>query len=413
MFDNDLLLSFAFMSMFFLRQIAILKQPSKINYAPLVIGIGVVSSIVHFIIHPEHQDFVLLLRESSFPILVSLILYVMMNIMHQAVESEQKKVQHQFTKELIDQIAQLKLYTSELEAKISSSQKLNLESQKDIREQFKEDIKALDTIKINQNKFLDKFDEVERWNKGVSQAFENFSSVQMPAFDEVVHKHIDILRVSEQDHYNKLTNILQKAVDSRADMSQDLEEVKSSILKMGSLSADISETIVSNTISKLMNVSSTFEDALLSLKSHSESLNTSLMESDAKILSIKNESEMLMTQMSLSSHKMSEIEKQNSSVYDLYGKMKSLMIEIESIKSDYVKSQSELTSLARELKESQEGEMGIIKEEMESFVVILADKIDKSLAKLHEHFHIANEGFSPSVQELTKRAQMKKGYGEV
>ncbi len=410
MFDNDLLVSFAFMSVLFLRQISILKQPSKINYAPLMIGIGIVSSIVHFIINPDHQDFVLLLREASFPILVSLILFVMMNIMHQAVESEQKKVQHQFTKELIEQITQLKRYTSELEIKLSTSQKLNLESQKDIREQFKEDIKALDVIKINQNKFLDKFDEIERWSKGVSQAFENFSSVQMPAFDEVVHKHIDILRVSEQDHYNKLTNILQRAVDSRTDMSQDLEEVKSSMIKMGTLSADISDAIVSNTMSKLMNVSSTFEDALLSLKSHSESLNTSLLESDAKILSIKNESEMLMTQMSLSSHKMNEIEEQNSSIYDLYTKMKSLMIEIESIKSDYVKSQSELTNLARELKRSQGDEIGSVKKEMDSLIITLTDKIDKSLEKLHEHFHITNEGLSPSVQELTKRAQMKKSY---
>ncbi len=410
MFDNDLLVSFALMSLFFLRQISILKQPSKINYAPLMIGIGIVSSIVHFIINPEHQDFVLLIRESSFPILVSLILFVMMNIMHQTVESEQKKVQHQFTRELIDQIAQLKLYTSELETKISISQKLNLESQKDIREQFKEDIKALDAIKINQNKFLDKFDEIEQWSKGVTQAFENFSNVQMPVFDDVVHKHIDILRVSEQDHYNKLTNILQRAVDSRTDMSQDLEEVKSSMIKMGSLSADISEAIVSNTMRKLITVSSTFEDELLSLKSHSESLNTSLLESDAKILSIKKESEMLMTQMSLSSHKMNEIQEQNSSIYDLYAKMKSLMIEIESIKSDYVKSQSELTNLARELKKSQEDEIGSVKEEMESLIIILTDKIDGSLEKLHEHFHIANERLSPSVQELTKRAQIKKSY---
>jgi len=409
-FDNDLLVSFALMSLFFLRQISILKQPSKINYAPLMIGIGIVSSIVHFIINPEHQDFVLLIRESSFPILVSLILFVMMNIMHQTVESEQKKVQHQFTRELIDQIAQLKLYTSELETKISISQKLNLESQKDIREQFKEDIKALDAIKINQNKFLDKFDEIEQWSKGVTQAFENFSNVQMPVFDDVVHKHIDILRVSEQDHYNKLTNILQRAVDSRTDMSQDLEEVKSSMIKMGSLSADISEAIVSNTMRKLITVSSTFEDELLSLKSHSESLNTSLLESDAKILSIKKESEMLMTQMSLSSHKMNEIQEQNSSIYDLYAKMKSLMIEIESIKSDYVKSQSELTNLARELKKSQEDEIGSVKEEMESLIIILTDKIDGSLEKLHEHFHIANERLSPSVQELTKRAQIKKSY---
>ncbi len=410
MFDNDLLLSFAFMSLLFLRQISILKQPNKINYAPLMIGIGVVSSIVHFIIHPEHQDFVLLLRESSFPLLIALILFVIMNIMHQAVESEQKRVQHEFTKALIEQITQLKSYTSELELKIRQSQKSDLEARAEVREQFTNDIKALEAIQTNQNKFLNKFDEIEMWNKGVSLAFENFTKVQMPAFDDVVHKHIDILRVSEQDHYNKLSKLLQRAVDSRTDMSQDLEELKLNIDAIKNVSKDISNTIVKNTIAKLANVSEAFESELLSLKSHSESLNTSLLESDSKIGNIRNESEMLMRQMSLSASKMNEIEQQNSSVHDLYSMMKSLMNDVEAIKGDYVKSQSQLAQVANEIKRSQQEEIDSVKDQMESLIVILTGKIDASLEKLHKHYHIASEDLSQSVQELTKRAQMKKGY---
>lgn len=412
MFDNDLLVSFIFMSLLFLRQISILKQPSKINYAPLMIVIGVVSSIVHFIIHPEHQDFVLLLRESSFPILISLILFVIMNIMHQTVESEQKRVQHEFTKALIEQITQLKSYTSELESKISESQKSDVEARAEVREQFSNDIKELENIQINQNKFLDKFDEMELWNRGVSKAFDNFTKVQMPAFDEVVHKHIDILRVSEQDHYNKLNNLLQRAVDSRTDMSQDIEDLRFSLTNMSNISNKISDDIVSNTLSKLTNVSTAFETQLISLKSHTESLNTSLLESDSKIGNIRNESEMLMRQMSLSANKMNEIEEQNSSVHELYTMMKSLISDVEAIKGDYVKSQSQLSILAKELKLSQQEEIDSVKEQMESLIVILTGKIDASLEKLHKHYHIASEDLSQSVQELTKRAQMKKGYGE-
>src|SRR6056300_1372185 len=97
MFGNDLLLSFAFMTILFLRQIYILKQPNKINYAPLMLGIGLISSIVHFIIHPEAQNFVLLLRESFFPLLVSLLLFIVMNILHQTQESENSKAHKKFT----------------------------------------------------------------------------------------------------------------------------------------------------------------------------------------------------------------------------------------------------------------------------------------------------------------------------
>ena len=377
-----------------------------------MIGIGVASSIVHFIIHPEHQDFVLLLRESSFPILISLMLFVIMNIMHQTVESEQKALQHEFTKALIEQITQLKLYTSELESKMSASQKSDEEARAEVREQFTNDIKALEAIQTNQNKFLDKFDEIELWNKGVSRAFDNFTKVQMPGFDDVVHKHIDILRVSEQDHYNKLHSLLQRAVDSRMNMSNDLEEVKLSIENVSNLSTDISNTIIKNTISKLANVSEAFETELISLKSHSESLNTSLLESDSKIGNIRSQSEMLMRQMSLSSSKMDEIQEQNSSIHDLYTMMKSLMSDVEVIKSDYVKSQSQLTLVASEIKRSQQEEIDSVKEQMESLIVILIGKVDASLEKLHKHYHIASEDLSQSVQELTKRAQLKKGYGD-
>lgn len=413
MFDSDLLLSFAFMSILFLRQISILKQPSKINYAPLMIGIGVISSIVHFIIHPEHQDFILLIRESSFPILISLILFVIMNIMHQTVESEQKKVQHEFTLTLIQQITQLKTYASELESKMNESHKSDLEARAEVREQFSNDIKALEVIQTNQTRFLDKFDEMELWSKDVSQAFDNFTNVQMPAFDDVVHKHIDILRVSEQDHYNKLNLLLKHAVESRTDMSQDLEDVKLTLINMSKISTDISDTIVKATLSKLSNISTAFEAQLISLKSHTESINTSLLESDSKISNIRAESEMIMKQMSLSANKMNEIEDQNSSVHELYTMMKSLMLDVEAIKSDYVKSQSQLTKVANDISLSQQEEIDSVKEQMESLIIILTGKIDASLDKLHRHYHIANEDLSPSVQELTKRAKMKKGYEDI
>ncbi len=48
----------------------------------------------------------------------------------------------------------------------------------------------------------------------------------MPKLDDVVHEHIDILRVAEQDHYNKLNTTLQKAVKSRGEMWENMDELK-------------------------------------------------------------------------------------------------------------------------------------------------------------------------------------------
>ncbi len=410
MLDIDLLLAFAFMGLLFIRQISIIKQPNKINYAPLMLAIGALSSVIHMIIHPEPTDLLLIIRESLFPFLISLILFLIMNIMHQTQVSQTLKTQHEFSLALIDQITQLKKYTSELETNMNIKRELDTKAQDEVREKLKEDIKALQSIKTNQVKFMEKFDEIEVLNKVVIKLFKNFTEVQFPALDSVVHKHIDILRVSEQDHHNKVISILQKAVESRGDMADDLEEVRGSIKSIGNISKDISNSIVKGTLQELSNVSSSFENQMISLKSHSESLNTALYESENKIDNINKQSVILMRQMSLSSHKMSEMQEQNTNLVNMYSTLKSLMNDIEIIKSDYVKSQSQLDMLSRELRQSQEEDINSVREQMEDLIVILTTKIDNSLEKLHNHYHIANEDLSKSVQELTKKAQMKRSY---
>ncbi|MCW8837466.1 MAG: hypothetical protein OQJ77_06555 [Thiovulaceae bacterium] len=412
MFSNDIIVSFVFMAILFLRQISIIKQPNKINYAPLMIGVGVISSVVHFITNPEYKDIILLLRESSFPLLVSLILYVVMNIIHQTIESKQKRLQHEFTQLLIKQITQLKEYTSELETKINESQKADLRAQEEVRKKFKDDIQALDTIKSNQNIFLEMFDEMKALNKGVEKAFKDFTDIQMPSLDDVVHKHIDLIRVSEQDHFNKLNSVLQSVVENRGEISQDLDDVKVSMLKIQGLAKNISDSIITNTVSKMANISKAFEDQISILKSHSESLNTALYESENKISRISKDSEVLLTQMSLSSNKMSEMQEQSSELSDMYVNLRALMNDIEVLKADYVKAQSQLSLLSRELRESQEDDINNIKDQMEDLIVLLTGKIDNSLEKLHKHYHISNEELSQSVQMLAKKAQLQKGYGE-
>ncbi|QFR49173.1 hypothetical protein FJR48_05310 [Sulfurimonas lithotrophica] len=412
MFSIDIVISFAFMALLFLRQISIIKHENKINYAPLMIGIGAISSVIHFIIHPEYKDIILLLRESSFPLLVSLILYIVMNIIHQTIESKQKRLQHEFTQTLIEQITQLKQYTTELEVKINDSQKTDLKAQEELRKKFKEDIQALDTIKSNQNIFLEMFDEMKALNKGVEKAFRDFADVEMPSLDDVVHKHIDLIRISEQDHFNKLNSLLQNIVQNKGDISKDLDDVKATMVQIQNLAKNISDAIVTNTVSKMANISKAFEEQISTLKSHSESLNTALYESENKISHISKESEVLLTQMSLSSKKMDEMQEQSSNLSDMYVKLRALMNDIETLRADYVKAQSQLSMLSRELRESQEDDINNIKEQMEDLIVLLTGKIDNSLEKLHKHYHISNEELSQSVQMLAKKAQLQKGYGE-
>lgn len=412
MFATDLLLAFAFMAMLFLRQIAILKQPNKINYAPLMIGIGAISSLVHFIINPESTDALLLIRESIFPFLVALLLYIVMNILHQTQVSQNARTQEEFVKELVTEISDLKKFILEIETKMTTAQELDRTSQEEIRTKFKEDIKALDTIQLNQAKFTDKFEKMEEWHKEVSKGFEYFSEVQLPELDNVVHKHIDILRVAEQDHYNKLTSLLERAVKSRGDMSEDLDELKDSIHSIRSVSKEIANSITKHTLQQLSGITKAFEDQIIALKSHTEGVTTSLLEGETTLEAIREQSEIIMKQMVLSSSKMKELQGQNSELTDVYATLKEIISDVEAVKSDYVKSQAQLSSISKELVDSKDDEVMQMRKKIDSLSESVSKEISESLEKLHEHYHIAGGEITQSVQLLAKRAQIKSGYGE-
>ncbi|MBU1215827.1 hypothetical protein KJ870_11245 [bacterium] len=412
MFDVDLLVAFAFMALLFLRQVSISKQPNKINYAPLMIAIGAISSVIHFIMQPDVSDVIHLLRESFFPLLVALLLYVVMNILHQTQVSQNARTQDEFIFMLITQMDQLKKFIAELEERMTFSALEDREAQKEIREKFKKDINALDAIQTNQAKFLEKFDDLEGWHKDVSKEFEHFTAVQMPELDNVVHKHIDMLRIAEQDHYNQLKKMIENSMHSKQTISDEMSKLQESMQSMKSLSDDIAKAITRHTLQQLSGVTKAFEGEIIALKSHAEGVKTSLSEGENTLGAIRTQSEMIMKQMVLSSTRMKELKEQNEGLYDIYSIIKELMSDIEVIRADYVKAQSQLSAISKEFKEVENQQMEDMKKEIEALSTTLSAKIDNSLLKLHEHYHIAEEDITDSVKILAKKAQLQRGYSE-
>lgn len=412
MFNADLLVAFAFMALLFLRQVSIAKQQNKINYAPLMIAIGAISSVIHFIMQPNVNDVIHLLRESFFPLLVALLLYVVMNILHQTQVSQNARAQDEFTFMLITQMDQLKKFIAELEGRMSISVTQDREAQAEIREKFKKDINALDAIQTNQAKFLEKFDDLEGWHKDVSKEFEHFRAVQMPELDNVVHKHIDILRIAEQDHYNQLKKMIEGSIQSKQSISDEMLKLHESMQSMKSLSDDIARAITRHTLQQLSGVTKSFEGEISALKSHAQGVKTSLSEGENTLGAIRVQSEMIMKQMVLSSTRMKELKEQNEGLYDIYSIIKELMKDIEAIKADYVKAQSQLSAISREFKELENQQMEDMKKEIETLSTTFSEKIDSSLLKLHEHYHIAEEDITDSVKILAKKVQQQRGYNE-
>ncbi len=355
----------------------------------------------------------IILKESMIPILVSLLLYIVMNVLYQTVQTEQSKIEQEYLKELLENTAELKESTIEVEKKILLNQNQDQQAKEEGRERFRHDLKVLDNILLNQNKFLEKFEQLESLHLDIAKSFENFTEVQLPSLDSVVHKHIDILRITEQDHFNKIKSTLEKSFENNGSMAVEIQELKNSLQAISNISQTIAKTIIKYTLEQLNEIIKPFEREVLSLKSHAEGINTSLYEGENKLAIVKEQSELIMKQMILSSKKMNELQNQNSALYDVYSTMRDLMSDIEIIKSEYVKSQSQLSIMINEFKDLKDGEIDSIKEQMESLIVILTTKVERSLEKLHEHYHITNEDISQSVKFLSKQAQLKNTYSEL
>jgi len=154
MIERDFLITFVVMGLLFVRQIAILKEPNKINYGPLMLGIGIGSSIIHFMIHPHSNDILLLTRESLFPLLVAVILYLIMNVLQQTQQTSQVRMQEEFITIVIQEIEQLKDFIAQLEQRMNSAQNETIQTQQEVREKFREDVKVLSSIKANQEHYL-------------------------------------------------------------------------------------------------------------------------------------------------------------------------------------------------------------------------------------------------------------------
>jgi len=412
MFDADLLVAFAFMGALFLRQISIYKEPNKINYAPLMIGIGAISATLHFITHPEATQTLLVLKESLFPILVSLILFFIINILHQTQVWDDAKMQQEFTKALIEELRELKEFSAELEKRMILSQQEDRESQEQQREKFRHDIKILDAILENQNRFLEEFEKLQTWHEDVSKSFENFTEVQLPSLDDVVHKHIDIFRVAEQDHFNKVKATLEKTLHTKEGIAKEINELRGDIQEIGTMAQTIAKTITKQTLEQLVDILRPFEKELLTLKSHAEGVNTSMYESENKLGSIREQSEMIMKQMLLSSKKMSELQTQNSSLHDVFMMMRELIKDVESVRFDYGQSFSQLHILLKEFQELQTSQTEKNRVETEAFLATLKSELDETLQKIS----VQNEDtdmLSSNLKFLSKQAQLKNRYTDL
>ncbi|HFU74268.1 MAG TPA: hypothetical protein ENK65_01795, partial [Helicobacteraceae bacterium] len=209
MMDLDLLIVFIVMGIIFLRQMVIIKEPYKINYAPFLLGIGAIGSLVHIMLHPEIESMMLLFKEALLPFFVSLVLFLVLYVMHQAQERAQSVVENRQNLDILHQIQQMQKSITLLEENVAY---LNL-SDKDVHEKVLhanvEESEYFEKIATNQKAFMTQFDAIHKRQEEMLECISEFTQEKLPDLDTVVHRHIDMLRIAEQDHFNQIKNAME------------------------------------------------------------------------------------------------------------------------------------------------------------------------------------------------------------
>ncbi len=409
MFDLDLLITFTLMGLLFLRQIAIFKQPNKINYSPLLLGIGAIGSMSHLLLHPEHSDFYILFRESLLPMFFGLLLYIIMNILHQT----QVGIESQKRTDVLSRFAiEVEHIKRNMEASEVRLQSLNATEQeiKHILEKFSNiDFSSLKSIEENQQTFVQKFEAIFEQQHEALKKFENFTEEKMPDVDAVIHRHIDMLRIAEQDHYNHIQKALLAVMNETKELSKAMNTIQNTPAPALISDAKINEVVL-KTDQLLQQVVTDFERQIISLRAQSEGIATAMSESDRLVGDIREQEELIMSQLLLSSHRMQDLQEQSADIRSVYEPLLALMEKMTEVKTDYTQAKERLNILTQSLQSVEEFQFEKMREHIETLSETLSDKIEQSLDNLHDHYNIAQKDITKTVQELSSKAKIARSY---
>jgi hypothetical protein len=201
-FSIDLLIIIVIMSLIFLRHSVVYKDPTKINYAHVVLALGTIGAMLHFILSPTNDPSII--KESLLSLCVGVLLASVMSIMNQTVAKQEIYSHHVRVNEIGDELSQLNVSIITLQDRINLVTQMESSIHEQIRSVFKEEFEALDTIQSNQKLFITKLEALLLQQQTAMNKFEEFTLSELPSLDNVVHRHIDMLRIAEQDHFNQL-----------------------------------------------------------------------------------------------------------------------------------------------------------------------------------------------------------------
>lgn len=396
----------------FWRQLQGFKQGQKINYAPLSLIVGMISAISLFVFSSGEGDLKQDIQYSLFPLLLSLIFYMVMYLVYQVKINDTKLQEKENEQQLKVFLSYLQEYFSVLDEKLSAIINTDQKTLDAVQMALKNELSVFSQLSSKQDIIVQKIEQMYAQEENSLTEIQKFLEKDMLDLDKVVHRHIDILRIAEQEHFNKLNAAVQKLQTGSS--TEPLQQ----LLKALTIQVEQSEQKLHDRLSgvaqefgaQLQSQLKSMDNALKHSKQLSETLYLSTQEYEVKLQELHKQATLLLQKSDTIHESMEDTYNQSQKVRPVYNSLNELISRLMDIYGEYKVAKKELQTLAQELGDVEQKHFNIMDEKIDALGEDIHAKIEASLIELKEHYHIADSQINNTVKTLAAKAQMQKSY---
>jgi len=400
----------------FVRQAMFFSSRNLMNFSPIIISIAISGSVLHLMLFPilGIEQFFTRFQTALIPIFVGLLLFLMSNIMYQAKEKMDKNDVQELSEVLVRLIGDIKEYFSQLDVGLHSLAEKTSDASRELEQNFREEFGVLRQLKENQVIFLQKFEHLSQQQSRAIETLEHYTKEQSVELDNVLHKHLDLLRLSEQDHYNILYKLIRDHIEEISDktlVEQQLISLQEQTEKLSSLLEMSANTIVQNT-------QSFFDDWFDDFKSRFEIMQRSLVSVAQGTKSYENaiatnQKALYTLEDSIigASKHMNALQQKTVELEPIYDSMNNTAFKLLTVAGDYEGVEKKFEQLLGELSHTQEVELRKMYSQVDKIAILGVEHIKESLNLLHEHYGINTQSINEKIQAVSKKGILENTYG--
>lgn len=408
MLQIDLLIAIVIMSLLFLRHINVYKDPNKINYTPIVFGIGMIMGLLHFVMMGEGEGWLLALREGLLTVIVGVVFAAIMSVMSQTQNVANQYADNTRIQNIYDEIESLKNLFNTVTGQLGQVAQMEDSTHLQLKNIFKEEIDALNVIQSNQKLFIQKIEAMLAKQQVSMEKFEEFTLTELPSLDNVVHRHIDLLRISEQDHFNQLKNTVKASLDDKKDLYDEMVQVKHILEKLQK--SQSVESLTGHLEEEFSRLIHDFSRNIQTIGAKSESIVTTLLENEKILIGSREQSELIMQQMVLSSNHMREMSQNSKELNESIKPLGHLFNAAELLHKEFLLAKSKLAELIVTLEGYEKQEHRQMREHLENVAneaIAQMQLFTQMLTKQDQsHQHVSPK----EVLDLTHKVKLHQSY---